>query len=77
MTFGEGTYLVGPEISPGTYRNSDSSGGCYWARLSGFGGALKDIITNEFSYEAQIVSISPDDAGFETSRCGIWTRIGD
>ena len=44
QTFGNGTWLVGEEIAPGIWRNSDSSGFCYWARLSGHGGRLGDSI---------------------------------
>ncbi len=72
-TFGEGVWVVGSDISAGTYRNSDSSGFCYWARLSGFSGDIEDIITNEFTDTIQIVEISSSDAGFESNDCGIWS----
>lgn len=74
--FGDGTYLVGIDIAPGVWRNSDSSAGCYWERLKGFSGSvLKDVIDNEFTYSEQIVTISPSDKGFSASRCGVWTRV--
>ncbi|CCF86057.1 hypothetical protein [Nitrolancea hollandica] len=73
--FSDGTYRVGVDIAPGTWRNSDSSSGCYWARLSGFSGELDDIIANEFTESLQVVEIRPSDTGFNTSRCGTWTRI--
>jgi len=72
--FEDGVFAVGAQISPGTYGNNDSSAGCYWARLRGFGGSLGDIIANSFSYSTQIVSISSSDVGFESSGCGQWTR---
>ena len=34
--------------SNGTYRSVASADSCYWARLSGFGGTLDDIIANYF-----------------------------
>ncbi len=74
-SFGSGTRIVGSGISPGTYQNSDSSSGCYWARLSGFSGELGDIIANGFDYSVQIVTIASSDAGFSSSGCGIWTRV--
>jgi hypothetical protein len=75
--FGDGTYIVGVDIAPGTWRNSDSSEGCYWERLSGFGGSIIDDVTdNEFTYESQIVTISVADEGFSTSGCGVWTLTG-
>ena len=78
ITFGDGTYVVGTDVAPGTYRNSESdpSQGCQWARLSGFGGESSDVITELFSYDQQVVTISPDDAGFTSSGCGTWTLIG-
>lgn len=72
-TFGSGTWIVGTDISPGTYRNSTSVDGCYWARPSGFGGTLDDIITNDFRFSRTIVEISASDAGFESNRCGTWS----
>jgi hypothetical protein len=75
--FGDGIYIVGVDIAPGLWRNSDSSDGCYWARLSGFGGTLDEIIANEFSEAIQTVRIVSTDRGFETEGCGVWTRIGD
>jgi len=75
--FSDGVYIVGVDIAPGLWQNSDSSGGCYWARLSGFGGTLDEIIANEFSETIQVVRIHPTDRGFETEGCGVWTRIGD
>lgn len=75
-TFGDGVHLVGVDIAPGTYRNDDSSGGCYWERLSGFGGeGIDDIIANEFTDAISIVTISPGDVGFSSSDCGIWTPL--
>jgi len=73
--FGDGKFIVGTDIAPGTWRNSDSSAGCYWARLSGLGGTFGDVIANEFSSSIQVVTIAPGDAGFESSDCGTWTKI--
>lgn len=72
--FSDGTFAVGQDIQPGTYRNSGSEG-CYYARLRGFGGTIKDIISNENTDAVAIVSILPADAGFESKRCGTWSRI--
>jgi hypothetical protein len=74
--FGEGKFIVGTDIAPGTWRSSASSGGCYWERLSGFGGTFGDIIANNFSSSIEVVTIAPGDAGFESSGCGTWTKIG-
>ena len=74
--FGGGAFLVGYEIASGTWRNSDSSGGCYWERRSGFGGTLDDIISNGYSNSTQTVSIGQNDAAFFSEDCGTWTKIG-
>ena len=63
-SFGSGTWRVGSDIQPGTYRNSDSSAMCYAARLSGFGGTIDEIIATELSSSILIVTIDASDAGF-------------
>jgi hypothetical protein len=73
-SFGEGTYIVGTDIEPGTYRNSGSSG-CYFARLSDFTGGLNSIIANGNTDDPTVVTIKPTDAGFESQACGTWTML--
>lgn len=72
-TFGSGTKIVGTDIAPGTYRTRQASTGCYWARLSGFGGTLGEIIANENTNGPEVVTIAPTDKGFQSTRCGTWT----
>ena len=74
--FGDGYWIVGSEVAPGLWRNSDSSGTCYWERLSGFSWEFKDIIANGLSDAIETVQISGGDAGFNSSRCGSWTHLG-
>lgn len=76
VEFPDGTYRVGPDIAPGTYRSVATSDSCYWARLRGFGGTLADIIANYFGIGPTIVAIAPTDVGFRSSSCGGWTKIG-
>jgi len=74
-TFGPGQYRVGTDIAAGRYFN-DPASGCYWERLSGFGGTLSDVLANEFvGFNAAqwIVDILPSDRGFQTDgECGTW-----
>jgi hypothetical protein len=72
--FGDGIYIVGSDIEPGTYRTNGGRG-CYFARLSGFGGTLGEIIANENTDAPAIVTISPSDRGFKSVRCGVWTKF--
>jgi hypothetical protein len=67
-------YIIGVDIGQGTWRNEGSSG-CYWARLSGFSHEVDDITANQYADTQQIVTISPGDAGFESSGCGTWSKI--
>ncbi len=71
--FEEGTYFVGTDIAPGTYRSSGGSG-CYWARLSGFSGDLGNIIANENASGTAIVEIAASDKGFTSSDCSTWSK---
>lgn len=73
-SFGDGTYFVGTDIEPGTYKSSGQPN-CYYARLRGFGGNTDDIISNENTDTAAIVTIAPGDKGFSSTRCGTWKKI--
>lgn len=72
-SFGNGTHIIGTDIKAGTYR-SQGTRTCYWARLSGFGGQLDDVIANG-NNSPEIVTISASDAAFETSGCGQWVVV--
>ena len=71
--FGDGTFVVGKDIEPRTYRARVPSPGCYWARLSGFGGYAGDVIANEATGAPTVVTISASDTGFYSDMCGTWT----
>jgi hypothetical protein len=73
-SFGDGDFIVGTDMIPGTYRNVATTG-CYYARLSGFGHTLNEIIANDNADGQAVVTIAASDAGFESSRCGTWTKI--
>lgn len=72
-SFGSGTWRVGIEIAPRTYRTRSAVSDCYWERLRGFSGQLKDIIANDFASGYQVVTIKTTDRGFKSSRCGTWS----
>lgn len=76
-TFSDGTWRVGADIKPGTYRVNAKTG-CYWERQRGFGGdPLKDVISNGISASDGpiTVTIKPTDKGFKSQLCGTWTKI--
>ncbi|MFA6908389.1 MAG: hypothetical protein WC289_00700 [Patescibacteria group bacterium] len=72
--FSDGSHVVGADIQPGTYRQRVSSPGCYFARLSGFGGTIDEIIMNENAGAPAIVTVDVNDKGFQSRNCGIWTQ---
>jgi len=73
--FGDGAYVVGLDIGPGTW-TSPGGDSCYWARLSGFSGDLKHIEANSLGGSNNILTIKSTDNGFESSNCGTWTKTG-
>jgi uncharacterized protein YlxW (UPF0749 family) len=70
---GEGTFVVGSDISPGTYRASAQSG-CYWARLSSLN--TSDIIDNNNSDGPVAVQILASDKAFQAQGCSDFTKAG-
>lgn len=73
-SFSDGTYFVGKDIAPGTWRSSGTDS-CYWARLSGFTGAMGQILANANVKGQAVVTIAATDAGFTATRCGTWSKI--
>lgn len=69
---GDGTFAVGTEIAPGTYRSEGPRDGaaCYWRRM-GDGKTLDSAMTKK----PQIVLIEPSDTAFRTDRCQTWQQV--
>ena len=77
QTITPGMWIVGAQITPGTYRAENSAHGCYWQRLSSFTGSVDSIIASAFISSAgvQLVAIANTDVGFSASvECGTWIR---
>ena len=70
---GEGTYLVGTDVKPGTYK-ADASTGCYWARLKSLD--TSDIIDNQNTDGPVVLQILPTDKAVEVSRCAEFHKVG-
>lgn len=80
--FGDGTWLVGPEIAPGFYRANDAGASCGWDRLNDFRDYVEFYTISLYSRShfsvidsgsRAFVDIAPGDAGFHTRGCGVWT----
>jgi hypothetical protein len=72
----DGTYRVGTDIVPGTYRSAgpspEGASDCYWARLSSLNET--HIIDSNISTGPQVVIIRPSDAAFLTHSCQPWQK---
>jgi hypothetical protein len=73
-TIDDGTWEVGRDIKPGTYRTREPAFFCYWARLKSFSGSLSSIIANDNLTGYGVVTIRSTDRGFETNGCPTWTK---
>ena len=77
--FGDGVWLVGPEVAPGRYRAGPDTEGCGWLRLSGFTGERIEGTEASFPKDmttvgaTNIVDIGEGDVGFISDGCGEWT----
>jgi hypothetical protein len=73
---GDGMWIVGTDMAPGTYRTTVPGGNCYWARLRSFDGSVNSILANDLPGRGNaIVEIRPSDTGFETGGCGTWEKV--
>ncbi len=73
--FGDGTYLVGNDVQPGTYHTTGGSG-CNWQRLSDVSGDYDAVLAWEWPDGQAYVEILPTDRAFTTEDCGTWSRNG-
>jgi hypothetical protein len=73
----DGLVRVDEDVLPGTFANLHD-GECGWARLLGFSGQPHDVVASRWQDEpgSALVSISPTDAGFESTNCGTWIADG-
>jgi hypothetical protein len=76
---GEGTYLVGTEIAPGTYRTSGPSSSvipnCYWARSKDATGRPGSVIADGNTKGQATVTVKATDGAFKSTGCQAWTKI--
>ena len=66
---GPGTYLVGRDIAPGTYRGkagSDITDWCTWQRLSGVSGDLDDVLAIDIAEGQFFVDVQTSDYALTT-----------
>jgi hypothetical protein len=76
LSFGDGSYRVGVDISPGVYRTvqgiqGDWLYGCTW-EVDAAGGSVR--AAGAGGWGQIVVTIEPDAVSFQTSGCGFWTN---
>src|SRR5665213_373379 len=70
---GDGTFKVGTDIEPGTYRSEGNLGGsCEWSRQSRLDGV--DVFDNRPDGPQTVEILLGDDA-FQTRHCQDWHRV--
>lgn len=65
MRYGDGVYLVGEDIAPGTYEGAVIDRQGYWARLKGTDGQVSSIITNAIPRGPFVLTIMITDRAVE------------
>lgn len=73
-TVGDGTWVVGSDIAPGSYRTAQPVGSsCYWGVYrSGSNGS--DILDNDLPGGGHPVVTLAEGQDFKSSRCGTWEK---
>ncbi|MEV5987010.1 hypothetical protein AB0L85_18620 [Streptomyces sp. NPDC052051] len=74
---GEGEYVVGEDIKPGTYKTAGPEGGfgCYWERAKDASGEFGSIIANNNLQGPGRVTLNNGEY-FKTNRCQEWKKVG-
>lgn len=75
--FTDGTYTVGDDIAPGTYKTSGSTSGrsCYWGRLTNLQQEGDYINSNNISAGPMVVTVLKADAALGTSGGCVWRKV--
>lgn len=73
-TYGDGVYLIGEDIPPGTYDGVVTEDVGYWARLQGTDGVLGSIITNAVPRGPFVLTIIEADKAVELRGVEITAR---
>ncbi|MFE1951989.1 hypothetical protein ACFW9D_16140 [Streptomyces sp. NPDC059524] len=73
---GDGEFLVGEDIQPGTYKTSGPDGfGCYWERAKDASGELTAIIANNNLEGPGRVTVNQGEY-FKSRGCADWQKTG-
>lgn len=74
---GNGTFQVGTDIQPGTYKTSGNDDGmCYWERAKDAKDDTDSILANDTVAGSSYVTIKPTDKIFTSTDCKDWYPAG-
>lgn len=74
---GDGTFQVGSDIKPGTYKTSGNDDGmCYWERDKDAKADTDSILANDTVAGSSYVTIKPTDKIFTSTDCKDWFAAG-
>ncbi|MEV8478721.1 hypothetical protein [Streptomyces sp. NPDC051173] len=74
---GSGTYQIGKDVKPGTYRSTGNKLGCYWERAKDSKGEMDSILANDNVVGPAYVTIADGDKLFKTRGCKGWNLVTD
>ncbi|WP_216216256.1 hypothetical protein [Amycolatopsis aidingensis] len=72
-TVGDGVWVVGVDVEPGTYRATDVGSDCYW-KITASGSNGSDIVDNGIPGGGNPTITLAEGQDFQSARCGDWTR---
>ncbi|MFC5722123.1 hypothetical protein ACFP1Z_18315 [Streptomyces gamaensis] len=72
---GNGTFRVGSDIKPGTYRSVGNKAGCYWERAKDATGDMDAVLANDNVVGTTYVTVADSDKVFKTSSCKSWELV--
>ncbi|MCX4526216.1 MULTISPECIES: hypothetical protein [unclassified Streptomyces] len=74
---GSGTFQVGKDVQPGTYRTSGNKSGdnCYWERAKDSSGELESTLANDNVTGTSYVTVKATDKIFKSSDCKGWEAV--
>lgn len=74
---GNGTFRVGSDVEPGTYRSlgNKEDDACYWERAKDSKGDADSIIANDNVVGSSYVTIAAGDKVFKSRGCKGWERV--
>ncbi|MEV7675016.1 hypothetical protein [Streptomyces sp. NPDC088752] len=71
---GDGTFRVGPDVSPGLYRSYASGNLCIWERTKDATGEAGSVRARDTSKGSTYATLKDGDF-FTTSGCNAWQRV--